>query len=175
MAKLKLSSPWSIFYKEVSAMFEYDPDVSVVFDEDEMNLKLYVNNADKADALMQLIPHERDFGNVSMQIEIVPADNVVHSSSANLFERAFFRNEALAFVREIKGIAGFPNITYVVFVKRVVQYYTDNLSDIYGITSTLYQNIAQDIFINIDGVFYCTDTDTNIERIRYEGRSKCWP
>ena len=34
MAKLKLSSPWEIFYKEIQAMFSEDPCVHVVFDED---------------------------------------------------------------------------------------------------------------------------------------------
>ena len=43
-----------------------------------------------------------------------------------------------------------------VFAKEVVQYWNDSLSDPYGKVSTLYQDIAKDIFEDTDGVMFCT-------------------
>ena len=46
MAKLKLSAPWIIFYREIEAMFQGDPEVRVVFDEDNLTVKLYVDDGE---------------------------------------------------------------------------------------------------------------------------------
>lgn len=45
----------------------------------------------------------------------------------------------------------------MLFKKEVVQYFTDNLGDYNGYRSTLYENIARDIFGDIVGVFFCTN------------------
>ena len=51
---------------------------------------------------------------------------------------------------------------YVVFKNRVVQYWSDNLGDINGNTSTLYENIARDVFGETDNVCFNTDTKDNL-------------
>ena len=159
MAKVKLSPPWDIFYREINAMFMRDPEVRVMYDEEALTLKLYVSNDDKADALMQVLPPQKTFGNVTLQIEVVPANDIVNGSASQLWTRVFFGNDAVNDIREVKGIAGLPDMTFVLFRKEVVQYYTDNLRDLHGITSTLYQTIANDIFLIPDGVYFCTDVD----------------
>ena len=161
MAKMKLSPPWDIFYRKVNAMFAHDNEVRVIFDEEALSLKLYVGNPSKADALMQLFPIQKEFGNVNLQIEVIPPNEITKSSSENLVERAFYCNEAVSYIRQAKGVAGFPDMTFVVFIKQVVQFYTDNLCDINGFMSTLYQDIANDIFIKPDGVYFCTDLNDN--------------
>jgi hypothetical protein len=48
----------------------------------------------------------------------------------------------------------------VVFVPEVVQYYTDNLGDINGFRTTLYQELAKELFGDSElsrGVYFCTD------------------
>ena len=157
MAGLKLSPPWVVFYRKVNAMFENDLDVQVLYDEDAQVLKLFVNNVSKADALSQILPTQKEFGNVTMEIVVIPPNNLLQSSDENLFGRAFICNNAVSFIDKTVDIPGFPSITYVVFRKEVVQFFTDNLCDYNGITSTLYQDIAKDIFINTDGVYFCTD------------------
>ena len=159
MAKVKLSPPWDIFYREINAMFMRDPEVRVMYDEEALTLKLYVSNDDKADALMQVLPPQKTFGNVTLQIEVVPANDIVNGSAAHLWTRVFFGNDAVNYIREVKGIAGLPDVVFVLFRKEVVQYYTDNLSDFHGLTSTLYQNIAKDIFVETENVYFCTDID----------------
>ena len=56
-------------------------------------------------------------------------------------------------------------MTFIVFEKVVVQWFSDSIGDWYGLTSTLYQDLAKDIFGNIDGVYFCTDNgmDEKIE------------
>jgi hypothetical protein len=48
---LSVSAPWYIHYRKLQAMFREDPQVTVKFDQDNYEVKLYVDDADKADAL----------------------------------------------------------------------------------------------------------------------------
>ena len=49
-------------------------------------------------------------------------------------------------------------MSFAVFAKEVVQYYNDDLTDINGLKSTLYEDIARDVF-DIDGINYCTSKE----------------
>ena len=155
MARFNLSPPWIIFYKEVSALFEKDPEVNVVYHNENYEIKLYVDNQEKAEAITKLLPATKTFGNVVLKITVVPA-NKTGESKIDLFRKAFEGNEAVSFISSIDGILSNP-INYVVFVKEVIQYYTDDLSDAYGMRSTLYQDIAKDVFGEQEGIFFCTD------------------
>ena len=158
MAKLKLSPPWDIFYKEINAFFKEDDDVKVIFDEDEFTIKLYVDDPVKAAALTELLPAEKDFGNVVLKITVIPANE---GSGPVLGARpylAFYGNPIVDEIKIIHGLFGYDFI-YVMFAKKVVQYFTDNISDYNGFCSTLYENIARNIFEGKEGIFYCTSTE----------------
>lgn len=162
MARIGLAPPWITYVNEVTQMFLYDPEVHVVYNNDECEVKLYVDTASKAAALTQLMPSEREFGNVVLRITIVPANNNVglpkFSNKASVYNAAFNGNGAFAFTKQVTGI--FSNdLVYVVFKNKVVQFFNDDLSDIYGQCSTLYQNIAKDVFNDAEGVFFCTDAE----------------
>ena len=45
----------------------------------------------------------------------------------------------------------------MVFQNKVVQYFSDNMQDINGFTSTLYQEIAKELFGVDGGLYFCTD------------------
>ena len=46
---------------------------------------------------------------------------------------------------------------YAVFQSKVVQFFNDDMSDINGNCTTLYQEIAKDVFSGrAEGVFFCT-------------------
>lgn len=163
MAAFHLSPPWMIFYREIEAMFKYDRQVHVVYDEAENHIKLYVDDSEKAIALSMLLPKTQIFGSVSMKISVIPANVepgliLADTSSQALYETAFSDNAAFSFAKTITGIFS-NNLTYVVFRNRVVQYFSDDLGDIYGQCSTLYQEIAKHIFGERDGVFFCTDIE----------------
>lgn len=165
MATLKLSSPWVIYYKELCALFGKDEHVHIVFDEGSNTVKLYVEDEERAAAIESLLPVEKHFGEVTLYINVYPAnykENLsnkfvsVPSEAADIFRKAFSSNPALSFVREVRLLYNNP-MTYVVFRNEVVQYFNDNLGDIYGQCSTLYENIARDVLETPDGVYYCTD------------------
>ena len=158
---MKLSSPWVNFYRELDALFLQDPEVRVMYDEEANEVKLYVENARKADALTQLLPAEKTFGNVTLKITVIPA-NEANISKADLLAEAFDGNPALSYIQHVDAVIG--SFDYAVFQNVVVQYFNDDLSDINGLKSTLYQDIAKDVFGEDAGVFFCTEAPTTLSK-----------
>ena len=162
MAKLNLSSPWVIMYNKINAMFKNDTEVHVIYDNNN-NVKLYVENADKAYALDRLLIHEHRFGGNILNVIVIPpndkrpSEDLENESYEILFDVAFDGNSAYCFSQTLPPIFTNP-MTYVVFKKEVVQFWTDDLSDYYGQCSTLYQNIANEIF-TAPSVYYSTNSD----------------
>ncbi len=171
MAKLGLLSPWATFYNELKTFFEKDSEVTVVYDEENNIVNLYVNNPTKAAALTELLPVEKDFDAVKLKINVIPANDcnkvkfaAISASFADeavplveLYWNALTENKHVDYITTLRGIFNNP-ITYVVFKKCVVQYYNDSLGDINGVCSTLMQNIAEDIFEKREGIYFCTNT-----------------
>ena len=150
----RLSAPWVTYANGMEALFKYDPQVRVVLNEEEYELKIFVEDDEKADALRKLIPYKKEFGNVVLTINIIPADQDLETK-INLFKKAFENNPVVTrFVT--RTLPDFP-ASYIVFKKEVVQFYNDNLADVNGNLSTLYECIAADIFEDHDGIFFCTD------------------
>ena len=158
MSNVKIQAPWYEYFAEVNALFKEDPDVNVTYDDSKYELKLYVNGVKKADALKQIFPEKKSFGNIVMKIMVIPANIKYEGNPISLFKDAFENNPAV-----VNIVSGDNPVTstmnYIVFKKKVVQYFNDNLGDINGNMSTLYENIARDIFIdsNTNGIFFCTD------------------
>lgn len=170
--RLKLAPPWVTFVNEVKALFDEDPQVRVVYDNDTVELKLYVEDAKKAEAIERLLPEFKNFGNVDLSIIVIPANVGNYDFSRytfrQLFDAAFDGNPVYSFSRDIDSV--FMNVlTYVVFTNRVVQFFNDNLNDIYGNMTTLYQEIASDVFEAGESVFYCTDIKKEV------GNERQWP
>lgn len=168
MARLNLSPPWVVYYRKLSAFFKEDSEVRITYDDIEQEIKLYVDNAEKAVALENLLPSEQNFGNVTLYITIVPAnqttfDSVKAGYSTNMIDivRALFDNKAVVGIKVVDGIMT-NKITFVIFKKEVVQWFSDDIGDYHGICSTLYQDLAKEIFGNIDGVFFCTDNEMEL-------------
>lgn len=167
--RCKLAPPWITFVNQVTALFGNDPEIKIEYDNDEVALRLYVDNPDKAMALDYLLPVEKEFGNVILEIEIIPANGELEEeediliSAKELFDMAFENNPVYAFSKEITGIFN-VTLTYVVFKNKVVQFFNDNLNDIHGLTSTLYQEIAKDLFdeAGLYNVYYNTDIEEKV-------------
>ena len=151
---VKLSPPWYTFYHKINAMFGSDPEITIKFDEDAMTLKLFVDNQAKADALASVLPIEKDFGNVKLNIEVIPSDKV--NSVKQLYKTIFRDNPVFSQVIEVAD-PSIPQASYVVFNPLIVQFYNDNLADAYRNETTLLQEIAKDIFIQQSGIYYCTE------------------
>ena len=153
-SKFGLQPPWMTYANKVKALFEKDREVTVEWDNDEKKLSLYVNSQEKADALTQLMPTEVEFGNVKVNVAVIPA-NLLESNPMSLLETAFKGNPVVSYTRSVEAL-GF-SAGYIVFKPEIVQFFNDDLSDINGNETTLYETIADEIFENHEGVFFCTD------------------
>ena len=181
MATLHMSAPWVILYREIEELFKYDEEVHVVYDEADNHVKLFVDDGLKAAGLAKLIPTSRTFGNVTIKISVIPANkkdadgfDLDNTPDEGLFNIIFTGNAAFAFASSVEGI--FTNaLTYVVFKKKVVQYYNDDLGDAFGQCSTLYQEIAKDIFGERDSTFFCTDREDPDKCDRLHSPLGEWP
>ena len=154
MTKVRLSAPWITFYNEIKALFERDPEIDIEYDDENSTIKLYVENEEKAEALQELLPAERKFGNVTVNVTVIPPNKLV-AKKASLFKKAFQGNPAFVLEQTVEGVFTNP-VSYIVFAREVVQYWIDDLGDLHGIWSTLYEDIARDVFEEPDGVFFCT-------------------
>lgn len=164
MARVNLSPPWATIASQFEEFFKYDHEVHVVYNDEDYYLKLYVDSSAKAAALTALLPKEYIFGNVKLTVVVIPAnkETVSFSNDADtLFTYALMDNPILSFTKTITSVFS-NNLTYIVFKNRVVQFFNDDLGDIYGNCSTLYQEIAKNIFGEKQGVFFCTDVEEPI-------------
>ena len=164
MAILKLSAPWHTYYKELNELFKFDDEVRIVYDTDEQIINIYVEDAAKADAMATVLPIEKEFGAITVQINVIPANATFKKAKSvrgSLYEDLFRGNPIVDDIVTIEGIMTNP-ITYVIFKKEVVQYYNDSLSDAHGMCSTLYQDIASRVLDAGEGIFFCTNSTMNI-------------
>lgn len=164
--RTKLAPPWRTYISKLQAIFGGDPQIT--FDISETSINPYVTlateNPEKAAALLKLLPETKEYGNVTLRINIecpTPV-NLAFATAKELFETAFKGNPAFAYTVVPEGY-WYPNFTYVVFKNYVVQFFNDNLNDPHGIVSTLYQTIADEVFVKdgllASGVAYCTDIE----------------
>lgn len=152
--KTRMAPPWVQYANAVKAMFREDPEVEVVYDDDLKLVKLMVNNPTKAEALEKLLEDEKDFGGTKLTLMVVPANS--EKTTRDLIRWALAGNRAVSRVVNVEGAFSNP-LTYIVFKREVVQYYNDNLGDLYGNRNTLYQEIAGEIFPEHVGVLFCTE------------------
>lgn len=155
MENIKMVSPWIGYYKEIKSLFQEDYTVKVKYDDSKNTIKLYVEDEEKADALAQLLPNRKVFGNITVNIDVIPA-NKVETPKIDLFRKAFEGNGAVAYIETVDNVSS-NAFHFVVFQPEIVQYYNDDLSDINGLRSTLYQDIAKEIFGEREGIYFCTD------------------
>lgn len=152
--KIELNTPWATFYNEIKAMFGQDTAIRIEYDVDKNEIKMRVTGQEKAEALTKILPPEKKFGNVTVKVTVIPA-NKLGAPRADVFQKAFEGNPVLSYVKTVPVFGA--EFDYVVFKNEVVQFYNDDISDINGNESTLYENIAMDIFGDIGGVLFCTD------------------
>lgn len=179
MAQLNLSPAWDIYYQKINALFKNDALATVIYDRDNFKINIYVEDEKKAEALDQVLIHNVIFGSQELTINVIPANSedraplpygvhkrsrVTYNYPRLIWDDVFYGNPLYSYSRRYTGIYNNP-LTYVVFTPSVVQYYTDSLNDINGFSSTLAQEIAKDIFVDGDGVFFCTDKVENFKEM----------
>lgn len=175
--RLKILPPWTIVIKKLQALFDGDPQIAFNCDFSGMHpaVTLACNNGDKVTALLQILPQEVNFGNVTLDIIVdgIPS-NRAFTSKVELFDTAFKGNPVYAYsVCPAEEGYVWIGTTYVVFNNCVVQFAADNLNDCHGVISTLYETIATELLTGpaTTGVFY----NTNVERAGLGKPIGQWP
>lgn len=172
MAIVNLSAPWIEHYRKLQTMFANDPDVSVVYDSACMVCEIYAEGEKRAEALEKLLKPSVQFGNVVLNITVHQVNGISEKYGRflpltlrnglyahrkdDLHYQALLTNPAVNSIEYTYG-PGKEVLTYVIFTPEVAQYFSDDIGDYYGLKSTLYEDIARDIFVEEFGVFYCTN------------------
>jgi hypothetical protein len=164
--RLKISPPWVTYINKVQAIFDGDPQIACnVNYTGNPSIVLSTNNPEKAVAIRRLLPEEVYYGGVVLNIGVEcgkPLPNLAFASNKKLFETAFRGNSAFVeCVAPAQEGYYYVDFTYVIFKNEVVQFFNDNLNDAHGVISTLYQEIAAELFEDFQSiggtVAYCTD------------------
>lgn len=155
--EMKLASPWVIYYRKLLCLFKQDPDIQMYYNNAEKHptIKIVAGTLDKANALSRLLPVEKQFGNVTLEITIV-APNIECATKADLISQAFRDNPVFKGMKSM-DMPGGVEASFALFKKEVVQYNADDISDWYGHHSTLYQDIAKEILGEEANLHYCTE------------------
>ena len=157
MKPLELSSPWVIYTKKIQALFGRDEEINFQYINETPELRIYVDNQRKADAISRLLPVEKVFGNETLKITVIPSDTIGDRLSD--IREAFRDNPILDHISTSETPGG-GKVTYVSFKKEVVQFFNDDLSDENGYCSTLYQELAKDLFGEKGEIYFCTSVET---------------
>lgn len=141
---LKLSSPWAEHASKIKALFARDPQVTVSgdFEGEEKSITVRVANALKAEAIAELLPTSVNFGNVRVEIAVVPANDPAPIKS--LLVSAFAGNPALERVTETRDAHGYPAI-YAEFAPNVAQFWNDDMGNPQGVSSFLLADVAREV------------------------------
>ena len=164
MDNLRLSPPWYSHQRKVFALFGADPQVKMrdlrQVDGYNYALDMLVCNGLKARAIRALLPRTVEISNVTVTtrvlfpIEQCEAEPSTQVCDAQLLEDAFTGNPIFDRI-DVQGMEGWPQIGYCIFKKQVLQFWDDDLSNFYGMHSTLAETIARDI-LKETTVQFCT-------------------
>ena len=160
MSKTTLSSPWVSYARKIYMLFGKDPEINVVYVDDGPEVKLLVDNSAKAEALSKKLPIEKTFGNVTLKITVIPSNK--EESNIDCFRKIFAGNPIVDEIVNDNETVAF-GFSHVVFRNEVVQYFDDRLNDLVGAESTLYEDLARDVFVDADGVYFNTNVDEDFE------------
>lgn len=149
----KLSPPWVEYAEKLHILFASDPDVGVECKDDAKIVTIRVNGTRKADALSRLIPQTVAFGNVTLNVKVVPANE--KESPADLLRTAFAGNPAVEGVETYDGPLGNP-LVFCVCARDPVDVPCDNMADPNGNRTMLVETLAREVVGDRASAFFCT-------------------
>ncbi len=153
-----LSPPWYSQQRKLDALLGPDPDIDVrdlvETIDDNFVCSVKVNNGAKAAALKELLIDRYVFGGCEVMVSVEGAEGAAPPDGLEaLFETALDGNPLFEeFVSVPKGVF---EVAYCVLAKKVIQFWNDDLSDLYGNYSCLPTEIARSIFKDTFAVQYC--------------------
>lgn len=158
MAKLQLFPPIVSYTNAIRELFKRDPEITMQWSDETATLTMLVDNPEKASALTNYLPDIKKIGRQEVKINIIPSNGLAGAPVTEI-DKVFAGNPIYNFSKKFP-IDAFGNpIHYVVFNKEVIQYYENDLGDIYGMRSVLAEDLAREVLENTEGIYFCTDKD----------------
>lgn len=163
---LGLQSPWYTLYNKIVAIFGNDEELTISNISETKStadakatytITISSSNAVKLQAIEKILKHEFPMGNIVVKIEFVyeESDNV--NITAADFKNAFSGNPIMSAIKTIET-PWKSEMTFVMFKREVIQFYNDDITDIYGNFNGLAEDIARELFNSpTDVISYCTD------------------
>ena len=162
-AMAHLSPPWYSYQRKVLALFGKDPEVRVrdLHQVDECNFTLFilVRNEGKAQAIRALLPRIVEVGGATITSRIfIPVDECevrleMKGTDAQLLKEAFTGNPIFDRIETLRS--DMSAWGYCIFRKEVLQFWDDDISNFYGLHTTLAETIALEILKDVD-LQFCT-------------------
>lgn len=158
MSNFGLMGPQYLYAAKLRAFFNEDD--GVIVKNDAEKITVYVSDPIKADALTELLPSRLQFGNIVCSLEVIPGNEPIiqeeGEGKASLIAKALNGNRSVCYIKEFELATG-GRVTYVVFEPWVVQFYTDDLTDVNGYETTLMEDLAYELFGGDAGLNFCTE------------------
>lgn len=155
--KVNMSSPRVLFVAKLKKFFEEETDIHINYDPiaNPSTVDIRVDDPIKYDTLSKLLDDKIDFGNVSLNINVIPA-NFDKVDRVALFKTLLQNMSIVEAVDEVTIEGSSNSFIYASFRNQVVKYWSDNLGNPHGNSFTLYETLANEIFQNHDGILFTT-------------------
>lgn len=168
MDNVKLEAAWWQIYKEIKNFIGADPEVEIG-DMDESEAPKYrftiaSQNESKIKALSKVLINHYDIGNITLDIDFdfIKNDDEDEEITKDDIEAAFQGNPYYVTTQvTTKGM--FEDLCYVVFTKEIIQFFNDDLSDLYGNENIIVADLALERCNRGENMYFCTSngTETN--------------
>lgn len=159
---MKLEAPWNTFRKKLTVLFEPDPDITIGYLEEtdapgHYLLDIQVSGHEKCLALRDVLPKHKYFGKVDVVLNVTEhvEEPDEDEDIVTTFSKIFRGNQLVNDIKDVVDPVGVHH-GYVRFWPQVLQFYDDDLRDYEGNWSGLAQDIAREVFEDVDGVNFCT-------------------
>lgn len=167
---LKLSPPWDAYWRELNGLFMNDPQITVKPIEKAdggYSIKIYVDDQAKYEALATILKSEKKFGNVTLEIQIIPADTTLKAPEITpsveeylkYFETAFKDTGRVVGTQVVVTPTG-TKIGYVITEAGIYQFFNDDLTTLYGWTTLTIEQLFRDVFsynLGSSAIYYSSE------------------
>ena len=141
---ITLSAPWDIYRKKLLALFDKDEDIEVKGVTNDYELHIVSSNIRKFNALRNLLPPIKTFGNVTLRI-IIDYKEEQAFNYRQAIKDLFNDNGRVTQIVDVKDPASISHV-FVLFKPEVIQFFSDNMFDYNGLWSGLAQDLCTEIF-----------------------------